>query len=169
MKYLITTILFLLSMTASAGEISKMFGEGVFGTKWGDTLSQVKQTFPKGKVEKYGDIVQFVVKDGRSVLGIERSSKATIRFGFDTESRLVGVAVYFKSDDFGNVLAKLNTHFGQPDEPKQSGYVTVQWPEDENILLMLAVIPTGFSSETALTISNNGLNKPEVSKEELGF
>lgn len=169
MKYLIAIILLASSVTANAGEISKIFGEGVFGTKWGDTPAQVKQAFPKGKVEKYGDIIQFVVKDGRSVLGIERSSKATIRFGFDSESRLVGVVVYFKGDDFGDVLAKLSTHFGQPVEPKQGNYVTIQWPEDNSTQLMLAVIPSGFSMETALTISNTGLSKPEVSKEALGF
>lgn len=169
MKYLIVAILLVSSVTAHAGEISKVFGEGVFGTKWGDTPAQVKQAFPKGKVEKYGDIVQFVVKDGRPVLGIERSSKAIIRFGFDSESRLVGVGVSFKADDFGDVLAKLNTHFGQPVEPKQGNYVTIQWPEDNNILLMLALVPSGFSNETALTISNTGLTKPEASKEDLGF
>lgn len=169
MKYLIFTFLLISSLTANAGEISKMFGDGVFGTKWGASIEEVKSAFPKAKTETYGDIIQLVVNDGRTVLGVERNKKADIRFGFDSESRLVGVVVYFKVDDFGDVLSKLNTHFGQPVEPKHGNYVTVQWPEDGNIQLMLAIIPTAFSSETALTISNTGLSRPEVSKEDLGF
>lgn len=169
MKYIFGILLLFLSVNAHAGEISKIFGDGVFGTRWGASLEEVKAVFPGGKVEKYGDIIQFVIKDGRSILGVKRSKNDLLRFGFDSEGRLVGVVAYFDADDFGNVLTKLSTHFGQPVQSQPGMFVSVQWPEDANILIMMALIPSGFTNETALTISNTGLSKPQASKEDLGF
>ncbi len=169
MNYIFACVLFLASLNVNAGEIAKVFGEGVFGTKWGASIAEVKKAFPEGKIEKYGDITHFVIKDGRTVLGVSRSKKDLIRFGFDTEARLVAVVVYFDGDENGNVLAKLHTYFGQPVQSQPGSFVTMQWPEDSSILIMLALIPSTFSNETALTISYTGLDKPETSKEQLGF
>jgi hypothetical protein len=169
MNYIFVCVLFLASLNVKAGEIAKVFGEGVFGTKWGASIAEVKKAFPESKIETYEGITHIVIEDGRTVLGVSRNKKDLIRFGFDTESRLIAAVVYFDSDDYGNVLTKLQTHFGQPVQSQPGSFVTVQWPEDGSTLIMLALIPSVFSNETALTISYTGLDTPEVSKKQLGF
>jgi hypothetical protein len=169
MKSLLFFILTIIQFNASAGEISKVFGTGVFDTTWGNTLNEVKNIFPNGKVEKYGEIIQFVIKDGRSVLGLKRDKKALIRFAFDSENRLSGVAVYFEGDDFSTLISKLSTLFGEYIKPSAGSYVVIQWPKDNEVTLTLSVLPSTFSTETVFSIGYSGLNKPNKSKEQLGF
>lgn len=169
MRSLLFLLLVMIQFSVSAGEISKVFSEGVFGTVWGDKIDDIKKVFPNGKIEKYGEIIQFVIKDGRSVLGLKRDKKALIRFSFDSESRLSGVAVYFDGDDFSSLILELNTLFGEYTKPKVGSYVVIQWPKDNEVTLTLSAIPTTFSMETVFSIGYSGLNKPNKSKEQLGF
>jgi len=169
MRSLLFFILTIIQFNVSAGEISKVFGNGVFDTVWGSTLKDIKGVFPKGKVEKYGEIIQFVVKDGRSVLGLKRDKKALIRFAFDSEARLSAVGVYFDGDDFSTLMSKLNTLFGEYTKPNAGGYLVLQWPKDDEVTLTLSLLPSTFSNDTVFSIEFSGLTKPSTSKEQLGF
>jgi hypothetical protein len=169
MKSLLFIIFAIIQFSVSAGEISKVFGKGVFDTAWGDTIKDIKEIYPNGKTEKYGEIIQFVIKDGRPVLGLKRDKKAEIRFAFDSEDRLTGVAVYFDGDDFSTLISKLNTLFGEYTKPNAGGYVVLQWPKDDEVTLTLTVIPSTFSMDTIFSIGYSGLTKPNKSKEQLGF
>jgi hypothetical protein len=169
MKSLLFCLLVIIQFNASAGEISKVFGVGIFDTLWGDSVEDVNDVFPDGKIETYGDITQLVIKDGRSVFGLERDKKALIRFAFDSEGRLNGAAVYFDGDDYTSLISKLSTLFGEYSKPNPQSYTALQWPKDNEITLFLSLAPSTFSMETVFSIGYSGLNKPSKSKEELGF
>lgn len=142
---LISIILFVfLLMPAHAATIEEVFGDGVFGLNWGDSPSQVSNKFPTAKKKNYQSIVWFEVKDSRSVLGIDRSNKL-LTFSFDTESRLIGVAVNFDSDDYGAVLVKLNTLFGEYTKV-DGGQSAMQWRGGE-VVLTLLYVPRGLGME----------------------
>jgi hypothetical protein len=180
--FILVTFFFLLPSVVLGAEINNIFGEGVFGTKWGMTVDEVNEIFPKGKKVKYGDIVSFEVIDGRKVLDIERRPKDKIFFGFDALGRLSSVSVGFKSDSdiVGSLWVKLETLFG--DSKIDSGgtlpYESVfqlttskfEWSVDEGISVKLVwAIGMLFIDELNLVIINHGLAKPDVSKESLGF
>jgi hypothetical protein len=161
MKSLLFLLLTLTHLNVSAGEIYNVFGVGVFGTTWGDTASDVKRTFPNGEVEQYGDIIQIVIKDSRSIFGIARDDKAFIRFGFDAESRLNAVVVYFNAEHYGSLLGKVVTLFGVYNQ--ETPYL--KWKKDSDITLSLS----SFNTSAIFTIEYSGLVKPEYSKGQLGF
>jgi hypothetical protein len=161
MKSLLFFLLTIVHLNVSAGEISNIFGVGVFETVWGNTLKDVKKTFPNGKIEKHGKMVQFVIKDGRSIFGLTRDDKALIRFAFDTESRLNAVVVYFDAEHYGSLVGKVVTLFGEYNQKKPY----IKWAKDGDITLSLS----GFNTDVMFTIEYSGLSKPDFSKEQLGF
>ena len=168
MKSFIFILLACVQFNVFAEEISKVFGEGVFDTSWGNTIEEVKETFPKGTIKKYSEITQLSVKDGRSVFGLARDKKSQIIFSFDSEERLIAVGVYFDGDDFTSLMLKLNTLFGEGTK-LDTGVLAIQWPKDNEVVLTLSMIPSSFSTETIFTIAYYGLNKPNKSKKQLGF
>jgi len=161
MKPLLFIVLTIIQFNISAGEISKVFGTGVFGTIWGNTFNDVKKEFPDGKVEKYGVMTQFVVKDGRSVFGLKRSDKALIRFSFNSEKKLNAVVVYFKAESYGNLLGRLVESFGQYSQ--STPYF--KWEKDNDITVSLS----SFNRDAMFTIEYSGLHKPVNTKVQLGF
>ena len=164
---LISIILFVFLLTpVHAATIEEVFGDGVFGLHWGDSPQKVTNKFPTAKKKNYQNIVWFEVKDSRSVLGIDRKNKL-INFSFDSESRLAGVAIYFDSDDYGAVLVKLNTLFGEYTKV-DGGQSAMQWRGGE-VVLTLVFVPSGLGMEATFSISYSGLDKPDVDKGSLGF
>ena len=95
MKYF-NKILFLLilifPLIADAGQIKEVFGEGIFGVKWGYTVEQVKGVHPDGKLKKQSGYTHYIIKDGRTIFDVERknnkSSFAPLN-GRETANRLV--------------------------------------------------------------------------------
>ena len=85
MKSLLFFILTIIQFNVSAGEISKVFGNGVFNTVWGQSADDIKKVFPSAKEEHYGEITQLVVEDNRKVLGLNRDENSKISFSFDSE------------------------------------------------------------------------------------
>jgi hypothetical protein len=168
-KSLIFIILLLVQISASAGEIFKVFGNGVFDTKWGQSITDIKKVFPSAKVENYGEITQLVVENSRTVLGFVREKNSKIAFTFDSEKRLNGIAVYFEGEQFPSLLLKLNTLFGEYVKQGTSGFTYMQWEQDNSVTITLSAIPSSFSMDTIFSIGYYGLDKPDISKDELGF
>jgi hypothetical protein len=169
MKSLLFFILTIIQFNVSAGEISKVFGNGVFDTIWGQSVDDIKKVFPSAKEEHYGDITQLVVEDKRKVLGLNRDKNSKINFSFDSEKRLNGVAVYFNGDQFSLLLVKLNTLFGEYVKQGTTGVTYMQWKQDNSVTITLSAIPSSYSMDTIFSIGYYGLDKPDVSKDELGF
>jgi uncharacterized protein YuzE len=166
MKFLLS-ILFILALNpASAASIQDVFGEGVFGIKWGDSLESIKNKYPKVERKELGEIVWLELEDSREVLGIKRQDQK-LHFSFDSENRLIGVAVYFDQDDYTTALSKLNTLFGEY-EKIDGNYMVIQWKAKE-LVLSLNMVPNGFGVDTLFSIGYYGLSKPDASKESLGF
>jgi hypothetical protein len=168
-KSLIFIILLLVQISSSAGEIFKVFGHGVFETKWGQSITDIQNVFPSATVENYGEITQLIVEDSRKVLGFDREKNSKITFSFDSEKRLNGVAVYFHGGQFPSLLLKLNTLFGEYVKQGTSGVTYMQWEQDNSVTITLSVIPSSFSMDTIFSIGYYGLDKPDISKDALGF
>ena len=169
MKSLLFFILTIIQFNVSAGEISKVFGNGVFNTVWGQSADDIKKVFPSAKEEHYGEITQLVVEDNRKVLGLNRDENSKISFSFDSEKRLNGVAVYFDGDQFSSLLVKLNTLFGDYVNQGTTGVTYMQWEQDNSVTITLSAIPSSYSIDTVFSIGYYGLDKPNVSKDALGF
>jgi hypothetical protein len=169
MKSLLFFILTIIQFNLSAGEISKVFGIGVFDTIWGQSIDDTKKAFPSSKEERYGDIAQLVVEDNRKVLGLNRDENSKINFSFDSEKRLNGVAVYFAGDQFSSLLVKLNTLFGEYVKQGTTDVIYVQWKQDNFVTITLSAVPSSYSMDTIFSIGYYGLDKPDISKDELGF
>ena len=75
---LFLSILFLFFLLpAKAATIAELFGDGVFGTQWGDTIEAVANKLPNTTKESVGDIAWLELKDSKEVLGVK--SKIEIR------------------------------------------------------------------------------------------
>ena len=112
------------------------------------------------------------MKDGRELFGINRKKKSKISFSFDSENRLIGIGAYFDKSDMGQLMTKLNTQFGQPiDSPSKSQYSLARWKDsrDSQLELSLTMIPKTFGIDILFSIAIEGLRKPKVAKEDLGF
>jgi len=169
MKKVIFLLMMFASQLANAGEIADVFGKGVFDVNWGQDFEQVKNVHQNSKKKGYGNIAYLEVKDGRKVLGVERRSNDKIVFTFDSEGRLNGAGVFYESDQFGDLLNKLNTSFGPHKNKDTSMGVVAEWAVDIGIKISLSHISYGLSSDVTFSIEYLGLDKPPLSKKELGF
>ena len=169
MKSLLFFILTIIQFNVTAGEISEVFGNGVFNTVWGQSVDDIKKVFPSAKEEHYGDITQLVVEDNRKVLGLNRDKNSKLNFSFDSERRLNGVAVYFGGDQFSSLLVKLNTLFGEYVKQGTAGVTYMQWKQDNSVTITLSAIASSYRVDTIFSIGYYGLDKHDVSKDELGF
>jgi hypothetical protein len=172
MKSLVALVVLLSAVNGYCGEIGDLFASGVFDTEWGDTIEAVEKVHPKGKRKSYSKIDHYIVRDDRTIFGIERKKGSKIWFAFDSEARLNAVSVYFKGSDFGNLLSKLDTMFGEhsvPDTENVAGAVFPTWPEDKNVKISLMYLPKTFGAETIFGIHYTGLDKPKANKKDLGF
>jgi len=170
MRIFLLSFTLLFTTNILAGEIDDVFGAGVFGTKWGFSIHEVQATHPEGEKKSYGDIHHYKIKDGRTVLGVERSTSDEITFAFDSEKRLSSVGVYFDgSDEMGDLLSKLNTLFGTHIIDETDSVDNVQKWQSENVKVTLLLMGGIFNSKTILTIEYLALEKPGLSKSDLGF
>ncbi|WP_283710993.1 hypothetical protein [Pseudoalteromonas prydzensis] len=164
---LFLSILFLFFLLpAKAATIAELFGDGVFGTQWGDTIEAVANKLPNTTKESVGDIAWLELKDSKEVLGVKRQNRNT-SFVFDSEMRLNGVGVYFDVEDYPLLLNKLTTLFGKYTQ-LENNKTAMQWVSGD-FTLVLVFVNAGLSTNAVLSISYNGLKKPKTSKEELGF
>lgn len=164
---LFLSILFLFfSLPAKAASITELFGDGVFGTQWGDKIEAVESKLTKTTKESVGDIVWLELKDSKEILGVPRDNQK-VHFSFDAEKRLNGVAVFFDQDKYTTALNKLNTLFGEY-EKVEGHSIVLQWKADE-FILSLSMVPNGFEVNTLFSIGYSGLSKPNASKQSLGF
>jgi hypothetical protein len=184
---MIFTLLMLILLTplfAVSEEVANIFGDGVFDTKWGMNIDEVAKIFPNGKKGNNLGIVIFEVIDDRPILDITRRKKDKITFVFDDIGRLSSVSVGFKYDYeiLGRLVSKFNTVFGKSeldvvesnpinDSLSQYTFSKFEWKDGKDISISL-VSAFGFLGgidSLDMNIINNGLKKPEVSKESLGF
>ncbi len=85
--------------------VDELFGEGVFGVKWGDSFDTVKLAHPGGKTDTSNAVVTlYTVEDGRTVLQLERRRRDDIAFTFQG-GQLRGISVEFP--DCADVTSKL--------------------------------------------------------------
>ena len=163
----------LVSPCVNSGNVADIFGKNVFGVSWGSDIQTAISVFPGGKQETQLGIATYTAKDGRNLFGIKRNPDNYIRYYFDANGRMNGVGIEFpakSADNFGALLNKLTTHFGEPvASPNVAGAPSVRWPEDEGISLGLSLIP-GLLSIGELLFSIEYASTPAATtREELGF
>jgi hypothetical protein len=172
------TILFIFffiahASTASAGPIETVFADSIFNVNWLSTVDEVKRKYPKGEqINEYG-IVSYVITDDRTVLEIKREPSNYIKFVFNSENQLFGVAIQFPASgtkSFTQLLTKLITHFGsQEDKPKNyDKTIVVQWPEDNGYKIVLTSTVKVFGEDDL--IFSIGYTEPvKTDKGKMGF
>lgn len=157
MKHLLALFLLLtLSLPCHAGPLKDAFGDGVFGVSWGATLQEVKKIHPGGGVNTYGAITHYSIEDGRSILNVKREEDETLIFAFTgNPQRLTAVGANFGGSQYTEVLYALQGSFGpKDDQPGDASGASIIWSIDAGIKMYLAIVPSGFSSKTSLTIEN---------------
>ena len=166
-----TLILLMTASVSSANErLEEIFGEGVFETKWGDSLALVQEAHPDGKYKSASNMHFYTVKSSRKVLGIDRKNKG-ITFNFaEPESGLKSVAVKIgNSNDYTTALFALRNLFGDGTKGLENAakYVPVSWASDDATLKVEIYMAGIFGVSTYVTISK--LVTSDDTKEDLGF
>ena len=153
-KFLLLGLLFI-AQPAFSGEVAKTYEEGVFGAKWGDTIENLKQTFPRGKRENYKEVVMYVTRDGRTLFNVARKKNAYITFGFNPEQKLNSVAVDFQIEDYNKLLDNLDAQFGKHIMKSDNSTARIAvWPKDKGVELSLTMARAGFFSQEVKTSFN---------------
>lgn len=158
MKKIIIIIFFILGTCSVtyAGNVAETFSKSIFELKWLSSKEEVIKKYPHGKLKTTVGVKSYIIKDGRTLFGVERKKENYISFVFNGEDQLSGVSIQFpmeSTDDFGELLIKLNTYFGSAEsKPNSFGVVFVQWPEDSGIKISLTTIPGVFSSELLFNV-----------------
>lgn len=160
----------------SAGPIADMFGDGVFGMRWGVTKEEVLVAFPNAI--PFLDTGSLRVRDDREILGIKRK-RQHFHFNFDSSARLCEVVVYFDGGVFKqrDVAHAAERAFGPytvtalaKDESPIDAYAATkrQWQRDGKISLTLvnAIAPLG--SQVTLSIDSCS-HAATQNKADLGF
>ncbi len=164
-KGLITALIMFFSLSAEAGNVAKVFADGVFGVEWGATIAEVKSVYPDGSIKEYSGIKNYIVPHDRPVLNISRKG-TDVTFTFNPLGQLHAVGVSFAGNEYPDVYNALKTYFGDHEDISNSPKVS--WPVDEGIKMYLVSLPSGFSIKPVLTIENVSSNAP-ADKEKLGF
>ncbi|MBZ2163220.1 hypothetical protein [Alteromonas stellipolaris] len=164
-KGLITALVMFFSLSAEAGNIAKVFADGIFGVEWGATIAEVKGVYPDGSTKEYLGIKNYIVPHDKSVLNISRKG-TDVTFTFNSLGQLHAVGVSFAGNEYLDVYNALKTYFGDHEDISNSPKVS--WPLDEGIKMYLVSLPSGFSIKPVLTIENVSSNAP-VDKDKLGF
>lgn len=171
-RIIIFAISLLFTSNAFAGAAYDLFGNGVLGLKWGDQVDTLKKAFPRVKKIDTLGITYYEIKDGRTVLGIERGKNDIIRFSFDSLERLNAVTVEFKAkaSNFAEAQQKLVTHLGQPLPPDAVTYgAAIKWQPDNGVNVSLVMSSIGFSSTLMMVIHYDNLEKPTTTLNDLGL
>ncbi|MES0327267.1 MAG: hypothetical protein ABUK13_03655 [Gammaproteobacteria bacterium] len=152
--FLLLGLLFL-SQTAFSGEVANHYQEGAFGTKWGDSIEDLKKVFPAGKREHYKEVVMYVIRDGRPLFDVKRKRNAFITFGLDTKQQLNSIGVDFQIEDFDKLLNNLDKQFGAHVMVSNDHTARIAtWPKDNGVELSLIMSRAGFFSQEVKTSFN---------------
>lgn len=165
LKIMILIILVCIPRVASSSNMEEIFGSGILNTNWGMDMTTVQEQYPEGRAVEYVGLTQFEISDGRTVLNVERKKTDKISFSFDAKGRLSGIGVYYELSKFGELLSKLNTLFGSHKNKQTSFGTVVEWSQEDNVKLSLMQV----SSDVIFTVEYFGLDKPGISKKELGL
>ncbi|RTR38944.1 hypothetical protein EKG38_12405 [Shewanella canadensis] len=168
MRYVLVLVALLSSFYSRADAIDDIFSEGVFDTKWGGALSEVKEIFPNAEKKSINGLEWLEDNNSKEVLGFERDDEK-FQFFFDSEGRLNGVGVYFSIDHYGELFVKLETLFGAWKKGEGTNIPYIQWVSESGITLTLTSVPSAFSIQTMLSIGYPNLEPAKTSKDSLGF
>ena len=147
--------LFLISQSAFSGEVADIYQQGALGTKWGDSIEDIKKILPAGKRESYKQVVMYVIRDGRPLFDVERKRNAFITFGFDPKQRLNSVGIDFQIEDYNKLLNNLDKQFGAHTMLSDDHTARVAtWPKDNGVELSLTMARAGFFSQEVKTSFN---------------
>lgn len=163
-----TIMILLFTQTVLADPITDVFGEGVFDIKWGNSIEQIQEAYPMGNKKSLNNIMWFEVKNSKEVLGFQRKNM-NIHFSFDDKDRLNGVAVHFDDSQYGALLIKLETLFGEWSKHSTNAVPYIQWKSDNGITLTLSSAPSGFGIDTVFSIGYANLEATIPDKQSLGF
>ena len=168
MRALLASLLLTIAAAVQAGPIADTFRTGVFGLAWGASAAEIEAKFPGGKWSANVGIRSYAIKDGRTVLGIERDARP-IRFVLSTIGTLTAVGVEFPPgmDGLSRVMAAAVNTFG-PAEPMEGipGATGARWPVDDGLSVAASAL-TGITGVrmVMLSIAKAGVAKPA----DLGF
>ena len=160
-KIFLLGILFI-SQPVFSGEIADAYQEGAFGTKWGDSIENLKKTFPRGKRENYKEVVMYIIRDGRPLFDVERKRNSLMIFGFNPEKKLNSIAVNFQMQDYSKLIKNLDAKFGNHIMKSDNSTARIAtWPKDNGVELSLTMARAGFFSQeikTSFNIIYTGVN-----------
>jgi hypothetical protein len=172
------------STPSYAGPIYDVFGEGVFGLKWGASLEEVKKSFPEGKTTTEKLYATYEIKDGRQLFGIDRLDSNYMVFTFNEQGELGGVKIQFPNEGligFTDLLTALNVKFGvAPFDFGKAQMMAIipilAWPIDNGMMMSIfnnsTIKTTLFSAEVEYDLSFLISKKPKptaTNANELGF
>lgn len=169
-KALFLMVLLVPGSVMADNQLSEIFGEGVFDTRWGESLDEVQLAHPQGKYESAYEMHVYTVKSSRTVLGIDRKNKEfTFQFA-EPEEKLNKVQVRFSTNDYPTIVNKLTNILGEgystaANAAGQVGYR--QWQSADESLTVAVYMQVVFRGFTYLSITKRVT--AEATKEELGF
>jgi len=171
-KFLLIAI-FIYPLSVDAGQIKKVFGDGIFDVKWGYTIDQVEEAHPEGKRGESFGYQNYIIKDGRTILGVERKSNNPIAFYFDSNGRLNSVQIDFPNPfkNFGVLVNKIDTNFGKDHVAYSENPKTpeVHWKPDEGVDLHLYHVSGFIGSGRLIFMVGVKLEPESIDKKKLGF
>jgi hypothetical protein len=134
-RFILVSLLLVLSNAAVSGPISEQFRGGVNGAAWGASIDDVVGMFPPGDhvfANTRGERAYWV-KDGLSFLNVPRDGQGTL-FGFNESDVLSSVTLGFQYERKDQVLGALISVFGAPDRTGTQGTKNFScWKADAKI------------------------------------
>ena len=168
-KLLLLSLLFASSVVSASDQLSDIFGEGVFDTKWGDSLAQIEEVHPGGKYKSSYEMHVYTVKSSRTVLGSDSKKELTFQFA-EPEEKLNKVSARFPMSDYISISNKLTNILGKGDsDPANASGTTgyIQWESEDGSLTVSVYMAVVFRGYTYISITKR--ITAEATKEELGF
>jgi hypothetical protein len=178
----IAPLLLLISFDSWADNINQLFGDGIFETTWGQSFEELTERFPSGQtipVSKLdlvtaADIVKVLeVKDGRTVLGLERKNGYTINYNLDGSDKLKQIRVQFRAFDHTEILHILQSTLGKTNlenfRGPTAGYA--RWVNDEETIsvTLFKQAKRALLFHTWLVITKESETEVVIDKEKFGF
>lgn len=156
------------AFTATAGPIADTFSAGIYGVPWGAPAEELVRTHPGGDWVTRGGVRFYSVRDGREVLGIQRSPKDRITFRLSQGGGLVAATTVFPDggSTYAALLERLRDRFGpateadrnESDSTVPNRTLEASWPADQGITVELQNNLVLLSSETVLTVTASPVN-----------
>lgn len=171
--FVFVMVMIFIPQQSYAGKIADTFSDGIFSVPWGSTIEEVQKKFPDGKMEKPLATVHYSIKDGRRIFNIPREDDNAMTFLFNSEGHLNSASIefpYHDATDLGQLMANLDTYFGEHLSDRASDTVLMEWPEDKGIRINLGYIPGIFSlGQLVFGIHYEPSRPHKITKEEMGL